>query len=75
MSTNVFTHADPMLSNRQAAEYIGITPHTLEMWRCNKRFLIPYIKLGGMVRYRLSSLDKFLLQQTIDESSSEGVSA
>lgn len=75
MTAPSFAHSDPILPNVTAAEYLGITPHTLNVWRCNKRFDIPYIKVGGRVRYRKSSLDNFLLQQTIGETSSEGESA
>jgi hypothetical protein len=75
MKYPVFPQSDPILPNAVAAGYLGITPHTLNVWRCNKRFDIPYIKVGGRVRYRKSSLDNFLLQQTIGETSSEGESA
>jgi hypothetical protein len=75
MSVPFFTHLDPILPNAIAAEYIGITPHTLNVWRCNKRFDIPYIKVGSSVKYRKSSLDNFLLQQTVCETSSKGESA
>lgn len=75
MTAQSFAHSDPMLPNATAAGYLGITPHTLNVWRCNKRFNIPYIKVGGSVKYRQSTLDNFLLQQTIGETSSEGESA
>lgn len=54
-----------LLSNDQAAEYIGVTPRTLEVWRCTKRHSIPYIKVGRLVKYRKSALDAFLEQRTI----------
>lgn len=55
-----------LLSNEQAAAYLGITPRTLEVWRCTKRYLIPFIKVGRLVKYRKSALEDFLLQQTVD---------
>jgi len=55
-----------LLSNDQAAAYIGVTPRTLEVWRCTKRYPIPFIKVGRLVKYRRSSLDDFLNQQTVD---------
>lgn len=54
-----------LLTNDQAAEYIGVTPRTLEVWRCTKRHQIPYIKVGRLVKYRKSALDTFLEQRTI----------
>ena len=55
-----------LLNNDQSAAYIGVTPRTLEVWRCTKRHQIPYIKVGRLVKYRKSALDIFLDQQTVD---------
>jgi len=54
-----------LLSNNKAADYLGITPATLDVWRCTKRYPIPFIKVGRLVKYRQSDLDEFLEQQTI----------
>ena len=48
------------LNNSQAATYLGVAPDTLVTWRCTKRVVIPYIKLGGKVFYRKNDLDEFL---------------
>lgn len=55
-----------LLNNDQAAAYIGVTPRTLEVWRCTKRHQISFIKVGRLVKYRKSALDAFLDQQTVD---------
>lgn len=55
-----------LLNNDQAAAYIGVTPRTLEVWRCTKRHQITFIKVGRLVKYRKSALDAFLNQQTVD---------
>lgn len=54
-----------LLSNDQAASYIGVTPGTLEVWRCTKRHQIPYIKVGRLVKYRREVLEDFLTAQTV----------
>jgi excisionase family DNA binding protein len=59
---------DQLLTNDQAAEYLGITPRTLEVWRCTKRYPIPFIKVGRLVRYRKSSLDAFHASRTVGEN-------
>ena len=65
--TNFILPSNPeLLNSYQAAEYIGVTPGTLEVWRCTKRYHIPFIKVGRLVRYRKSALDIFLDQQTVD---------
>jgi excisionase family DNA binding protein len=51
---------DKLLSNDEAAEYLGIKPNTLTIWRTTKRFEIPYIQIGRKIKYKKSDLDKFL---------------
>lgn len=66
-NTNLILPQNPeLLNNDQSAAYIGVTPRTLEVWRCTKRHQIPYIKVGRLVKYRKSALDFFLDQQTVD---------
>lgn len=52
--------SESLLTQEQAAEILGVTPGTLSVWRCTKRYNIPYIKVGRLVRYRKSALDAFL---------------
>lgn len=56
------------MNDFEAAEYLGISPITLRMWRCQKRGP-KYHKTGRMVRYAKQDLDSFLKNsevQTID---------
>ena len=50
-----------LLSSPQAANSIGVTPGTLEVWRCTKRYQIPYIKVGRLVKYRREALELSLI--------------
>lgn len=54
-----------LLSTQQASEYLGVTISTLEVWRCTKRYNIPFIKVGRLVKYRKTALDSFLESRTI----------
>lgn len=58
---------ESLLTQEQAAEILGVTPGTLSVWRCTKRYNIPYIKVGRLVRYRKSALDAFLDLRTHGE--------
>ncbi len=49
-----------LLSRREAAAYLGIAPQTLAIWKCCKRYDLPYIKIGKLVKYRKSDLDAFI---------------
>ena len=52
------------LSRRDAAAYLGISPSTLAVWGCTKRYNLPYVKVGRLVQYWVSDLDKFLTDRT-----------
>jgi predicted DNA-binding transcriptional regulator AlpA len=45
-----------LLHTRDAADYLGLTPTTLEHWRCLRKGP-PFVKIGPRaIRYRLSDL-------------------
>lgn len=52
-------------NNAQAAEYLGISPTTLSIWRCTKRYAIPYIRVGNRIRYRKEDLDAWLASRAV----------
>lgn len=54
-----------LLSNEEAAEYLGVSPLTLEVWRSTKRYPIQYVKVGRKVKYKREALDAFLESRTI----------
>jgi len=55
-----------LLNVDEAADFLGITSHTLDVWRCTKRHLIPYLKVGRLVKYRKSDLEIWLASRTIN---------
>ena len=50
----------------QAAAYLGVAEDTLAIWRCTKRYPLPYIKVGRLIQYRKSDLDAFLALRTVE---------
>ncbi len=56
--------SDPLRNEVEAGEFLGISPNTLQVWRCTKRYPLPYVKVGRLVRYRQSELDAFLVSRT-----------
>jgi predicted DNA-binding transcriptional regulator AlpA len=57
----VSAHTYPkLLDAPRAAEFLGISRNTLAGWRCSKRYSVPYIKIGRLVRYRQADLVAFL---------------
>jgi len=59
---------DSLFDQKGAGEYLGgISPDTLSVWRCTGRYNLPFVKIGRLVRYRKSDLDKFLASRTHGE--------
>lgn len=46
-----------------AAAYLNVSPHTVRKWVRLRR--VPYIKLGGAIRFAPSELERFISQQTV----------
>jgi excisionase family DNA binding protein len=61
----VFDSTRELLTREEAAQYLGVKPQTLSVWATTKRYHLPYIKVGTLVRYRLSDLEKFLESRTV----------
>lgn len=55
---------DENLNTSQAAQFLGVKPETLEVWRCTKRYNLPYAKVGRLVRYKKSALMQWLDSRT-----------
>lgn len=49
-----------LLTRREAAAYLGVSEQTLAIWKCTGRYNLPYIKIGRLVKYKLSDLDAFI---------------
>lgn len=59
------TQTDPLLTEQQAAEIIGVKPTTLQVWRTTKRYPLAYVKAGRLVRYRASAVEAFIEARTV----------
>lgn len=51
-----------LMKPTQAAEYLQISATTLAIWRSTNRSRIPFVKIGGQVRYRRQDLDAFIAE-------------
>lgn len=57
-------NTDPFLDTDHTAKYIGVSVRTIEDWRQKGRGPA-FVKLGRLVRYRLSDLDLWLHKHTV----------
>ena len=58
---------DPLslLPRKRAAQILGVEPQTLAVWACNKRYGLPYVKVGRRVMYRLADIMTFIESRTV----------
>ncbi|UPQ84770.1 helix-turn-helix domain-containing protein [Pseudomonas knackmussii] len=56
------------VDDKQAAAVLGIKASTLSVWRSTGRYNLPYMKVGRLVRYRLSDLAEFLARRTSEHT-------
>ena len=42
----------------------------LAAWATLKRYQLQYIKVGGLAKYRLADLERFLKERTVDSAAS-----
>lgn len=54
------TNPNDLLTESEAAELIGVVPETLQIWRSTKRYNLPYLKIGRLVRYRRAHVDAWM---------------
>lgn len=55
----------PLLTRKQAAQYLGLKVDTLHNWASTGRYNLPFIKVGRLCKYRKTDLDAFLEQRTV----------
>ena len=49
-----------LLTAEEVSDLLGVTTHTLAVWRCVGRYNLPYVKSGRLVRYRESDVHSFI---------------
>jgi predicted site-specific integrase-resolvase len=52
--------ATKLLTPEEVGDILGVTPHTLAVWRCEGRYELPYIKSGRLVRYQAQDVAAFI---------------
>jgi len=62
---NATHEKDRLLTTQQAAELLDVSPQTLEVWRCTKRYQLAYVKIGRNVRYPSSAIQNFIASRTV----------
>ena len=56
---------DQKLDQDAAAEYLGVQPGTLSVWRSTGRYAVPFLKVGRKVLYSKRDLDAWLASRRV----------
>ncbi len=54
----------------ETAEYLGVQSQTLAVWRMSGKYGLPFVKVGRLVRYRQSDIERFVERRTIGGNNS-----
>lgn len=54
-----------LLNPYEVSKLLGVSIDTLAVWRCTKRYPLPYVRVGRSIRYRLDDVEEFLNSRTI----------
>ncbi len=49
-----------LVSEKEACKILDCRPNTLAVWRTNKRYDLPFYKIGRLVKYKISDLEEFI---------------
>lgn len=60
-----FDDLPALVEDKQAAKVLGVKQNTLAVWRSTGRYRLPFVKVGRMVRYRVSDLAEFMARRTV----------
>lgn len=52
-----------LLTPDEVAEMLGVQAKTLSVWRYTKRYDLPYVKSGRLVRYREEDVTDFIMSR------------
>lgn len=51
---------EKLLSRKEAAELLGVSPATLAVWQSTGRYALPCVKCGSLARYKVGDLEAFI---------------
>lgn len=52
-----------LLTPNEVSHLLGVTTHTLAVWRCEGRYNLPYTKAGRLVRYLEADVHRFIQER------------
>ena len=63
MSDRIKPFDEDRLTRQEAADYLGVSVNTLEVWACTGRYELRFYRVGRKVFYRRSDCDDWLARR------------
>jgi excisionase family DNA binding protein len=60
-----------LLTPTETADFLGVTVGTLQIWRTTRRYPLPYVKSGRLVRYKVEDVLAFIERRTVSFGENE----
>lgn len=57
--------ASNLLTPTEAAAILGVSVGTLQVWRCTKRYPLPFVKIGRKAMYQPEAIQAFIERRTV----------
>ena len=57
---------DALVDTKIAAKELDLSAITLHRWRSKGRYQIPFVRVGGLVKYRMGDLREFKRSRRVD---------
>jgi Helix-turn-helix domain len=64
-----------LLAPSEVAKILGTTEGTLAVWRCTRRYPLPFVRVGRKIRYDLASVEQFIRSRTVGGELQQGHTA
>jgi excisionase family DNA binding protein len=57
-----------LLTTEEAARFLGVTAGTLAVWRCLRRYALPFVKVGRIVKYDEADLREWIESRKVHQA-------
>lgn len=54
-----------LIKPRKVADLLGLSEDTLTIWRCTKRYDLPYVRVGKSIMYDLRDVVSFIERRKV----------
>jgi hypothetical protein len=54
-----------LINPKQAARMLGVKEDTLAIWRCKRRYDLPFTRIGTAIRYDIRDLHAFIERRKV----------